>query len=91
MYLVCALVIVKVVCWWVETSAWIGGWKAVANDGHIELGGLTGKAGSKIEIQSNNDKFSLRFPDGVQRGDGCCSITKLLLVFPVTVVEVELL
>ncbi|MEM1392181.1 MAG: filamentous hemagglutinin N-terminal domain-containing protein [Cyanobacteria bacterium P01_H01_bin.150] len=35
--------------------------------GRIELGGLT-EAGS-IGIESNEDNFSLSFPDGVQRGD----------------------
>jgi filamentous hemagglutinin family protein len=43
-----------------------GGW-AIANGGHIELGGLT-EAGS-IGIQGNGDKLSLSFPEGVQRGD----------------------
>jgi filamentous hemagglutinin family protein len=43
-----------------------GGW-AIANGGHIELGGLT-EPGS-IGIQSNGDNFSLSFPEGVQRGD----------------------
>ncbi|NJR16169.1 MAG: S-layer family protein, partial [Calothrix sp. CSU_2_0] len=43
-----------------------GGW-AIANGGHIELGGLT-EPGS-IGIQTNGDNFSLSFPEGVQRGD----------------------
>ncbi|MEA5574569.1 filamentous hemagglutinin N-terminal domain-containing protein [Calothrix sp. UHCC 0171] len=43
-----------------------GGW-AIANGGHIELGGLI-EAGS-IGIQSNGDNFNLSFPEGLQRGD----------------------
>jgi filamentous hemagglutinin family protein len=43
-----------------------GGW-AIANGGHIELGGL--RAPGSIGIQSNGNNFSLSFPNGVQLGD----------------------